>query len=191
MQSPADKQILLETAKPWYREFWAWFILTPLIVVVMVSTFTVSVAVRNADDRVIDNYYKEGRMINMRLDEDLAAAHLSLVADIVFDTDAGELLVTLQSADNTFPETITLALSHPSDQSLDHQILLTYLAKGQYRAELDKILSYRWYLRLHNQELSVQKMDGIQDASAKYAHWRLRGEIDFAKQSTVRLTATL
>jgi hypothetical protein len=47
---------IIEDLKPWYRQFWAWFILSPLITVVIVSSITVTLAVKNADDRVVDNY---------------------------------------------------------------------------------------------------------------------------------------
>jgi hypothetical protein len=166
--------------KKWYREFWAWFILTPLIVVVIVSSFTVTVAVRNADDRVLDDYYKQGRMINMRIDEDLVAAQLQLTADITIDQTINELSVILRSVNAVFPKTIVLDFSHPSDQALDHSVLLTHIAKGQYQAELSRELLYRWYLRIFPQEIPE---GGKQ--------WRLRGEIDLAQQSSVRLSAEL
>ena len=63
---------------PWYKQFWAWFILTPLIVVVLVWIPFLTIVVKNADDTVIDNYYKEGRMINQRADQDRRAQTLGL-----------------------------------------------------------------------------------------------------------------
>lgn len=186
--------------RPWYREFWAWFILAPLIVVVIVSSFTISLAVIGADDRVVDNYYKEGRMINMRLDEDLAAARLQLTADIAFDQSIAELTVTLRTGkegsveelgvEKIFPDLLTLEFSHPSDQALDHQVQLKHIAQGQYQVELDRVLSYRWYLRLHpisqNVAASVDR-SSVEDNK----RWRLRGEIDFAQTSSARLAVKL
>ncbi len=165
--------------KPWYREFWAWFILTPLIVVVCVSSFTVTVAVKNADHRVVDDYYKEGRLINMRLDEDLAAEQLALSADITIDPSIQEIGVHLKNNQGLFQETLTLELSHPSDQALDHQLTLRHIAKGQYRAELEQPLQYRWYLRLR------PVIEGDDNALL----WRLRGEMDMSQQASVRLSA--
>lgn len=166
-------------SKPWYKEFWAWFILTPLIVVVCVSTFTVTVAVKNADDRVLDDYYKEGRLINMRLDEDLAANQLALLADIVIDSSISEVSLHLQNNQQAFPESLILELSHPSDQQQDHQLTLQHIAKGRYRAELEQALNYRWYLRLRP----------VVDDGVNSPLWRLRGEIDMSKQANVRLSA--
>lgn len=166
--------------KVWYREFWAWFILAPLIVVVAVSAFTVSVAVRNADDRVIDNYYKEGRMINMRIDEDLVAAKLRLDAQLKFDPAVSEITVQLTANTQHFPDAIELKMSHPSDEGLDHTLILKHIAKGQYQGELTQELSYRWYLRLY--PIAVQGQTDVDEP------WRLRGEIDFSSQSAVNLS---
>jgi hypothetical protein len=167
--------------KVWYKEFWAWFVLAPLIFVIMVSIYTVSLAVRYADDRVIDNYYKHGRTINNRMDEELVAASLGLEATLVFEQSISELAITLRSNNNVHPEAIELEFSHPSDQSLDHVVVLQHIAKGRYQAELAQALSYRWYLRLRP----------VSSDSAANALWRLRGEIDFLQQASVTLSAEL
>ncbi len=174
-----------DTPKKWYREFWAWFILTPLIVVVIVSSITVSLAVRNADDRVIDNYYKEGRMINMRLEEDLKAAELQLVAEIDFDQSLAELVVRLNSIEQQFPSELILDFSHVSDQTLDHQVLLKHIHQGHYQAELDRVLAHRWYLRLS------PKLANSDTVQVPQNEWRLRGDINFSQSSSVRLAAEL
>lgn len=167
----------------WYKEFWAWFVLAPLIFVIMISIYTVSLAVRYADDRVIDNYYKHGRTINNRMDEDLAAANINLKARLKFESSISELGITLTNDNQVFPDMIELEFSHPSDQSLDHVVSLQHIAKGRYQTELDRELTYRWYLRLR--PLIAGEVD------AATVPWRLRGEIDFVQQSSVTLSAEL
>lgn len=166
-----------ENPQPWYRQFWAWFVLAPLIVVVIVSSYTISLAVGGADDRVLDNYYKEGRMINVRLDQDILAAKLQLQADIRFDQELGELVVELQSVDDKpLSDSLTLELGHPAKQAFDHSIVLTRVAKNSYQAELDNVLQYRWYLRLYPNNVTDDQL------------WRLKGEIDFARKPTIVLS---
>lgn len=171
---------MIETAqynKPWYRQFWAWFILSPLIVVFIVSSITITLAVKGADDRVLDNYYKEGRMINIRLEEDLRAKALNIQANIGFDIDINELTLQLEQSVSDLPEQLKLEFSHPAKAVLDHSLILNRIAKNQYQAELsDTPLVSRWYLRL----LPVQK-----DKSQQL--WRLRGEMDFAKNKSIVL----
>lgn len=165
--------------KPWYRQFWAWFILSPLIAVVVVSSITVTLAVKGADDRVVDNYYKEGRMINMRLEEDLLAKKLGIVAEIQFDAEINELSLHLTKADTSFPEQLTLEFSHPVEEELDYSLLLNRVAANQYQAELSsQPLQYRWYLRLLPSEQAELN-----------ERWRLRGEINFSNSQTVTLKA--
>lgn len=78
---------------PWYRQFWFWFVFGPLIIIVFVCAFLVSTALRNADDVIIDNYYKEGRMINQTLEQDKQAKLLGLSAELRFDLETGDVLL--------------------------------------------------------------------------------------------------
>lgn len=167
------------SSNPWYREPWAWFVLSPLIVVVISCSITVTIAVKNADDRVVDNYYKEGRMINTRMDEDIQAAHLAIAADMQFDHEVKELVVRLQTLEKVFPDSLTLEMSHISEQAQDHNIQLKHIAKGQYQAELEQPLQYRWYIRL--------RPTVVQESTEDL--WRLRGSINFSEQSTIRLSS--
>jgi hypothetical protein len=187
-----------EDLKPWYRQFWAWFILSPLITVVVVSSITVTLAVINADDRVVDNYYKEGRAINMRLDQDLLAISLGITARLRFDTLSGDLVLVLNSNAKALPQFLLLELSHPAYSERDHKLLLTRTGGNQYNTELSNtLLDSRWYLRLlpieslensdranivEQTKSSVnQTLDNTQQV------WRLRGEIDFAETQVVFL----
>lgn len=186
-----------EDSKPWYRQFWAWFILSPLIVVFIVSSITITLAVKNADDRVVDNYYKEGRLINLRLDQDLLAISLGINAQLTFDTASGDLVLILNS-DGDLPEYLSLELSHPAHSERDHKLLLTRTANNQYNVELSgQVLNSRWYLRLLPIE-SLEDSDraNIIEQTKKSVTatledtkkvWRLRGEVDFAKVQTVLL----
>ena len=190
-RSGESTQDVDESMLPWYRQFWAWFILFPLIAVVISCSITVTIAVMNADDRVVDKYYKEGRLINVRLDEDILAAELDLVADVTFDQDLQEMVVRLQSNTGEYPDTLVLELSHISNQNYDHQVRLQHIAKGQYQAELEQLLRYRWYLRLRPLLDPTAAPEDINALATAGTQWRLRGNIDFSSQSVVRLAATL
>ncbi|MFT6387632.1 MAG: hypothetical protein ACJAUP_001004 [Cellvibrionaceae bacterium] len=166
-------------ARPWYRQFWAWFILSPLIAVVIVSSITVTLAVKGADDRVVDNYYKEGRMINMRIDEDVLAQKLGIIAEIQFDVEINELSLRLKQTNSSLPEKLKLEFSHPVQAELDYSLILNRVGANQYQAELSaQPLRYRWYLRL----LPLEQAEVDE-------RWRLRGEINFSDTQTVILKA--
>lgn len=163
---------------PWYRQTWAWFVLSPLILVVFVCAGLLTVAYKQADDVVIDNYYKKGRMINQRIEEDRIAEAAGLGADLRFDMTTGEVLLSLSATDTSvFPESVVLHLDHPVEADFDSQIKLHSVAAGRYRADLDTRLRHRWYLRM-SPEVAA-------DSASKL--WRLVGEIDFSKQDYVVL----
>jgi hypothetical protein len=163
--------------QPWYREFWAWFILAPLILVVAVSSVTVSIAVLNQDDIVVDNYYKEGRMINNRFEQEDHARAMGLAGELRFDRVVGEIYLTL-SAHEPLPPQLLLALDHPAQAEQDTEVQLTQIAPGHYRASLDRGIAGHWYIRVQP-HVEAQIAEGP---------WRLKAEIDFAQTESVRFT---
>lgn len=160
-----------ENNLPWYRQFWFWFVFGPLIFIIVLCVFTVSIAFNYADDVVTDNYYKSGVMINQTLKQDEKAAELQLVARIKFDQTTGEVLVSL-TGKHTFPKKILLFLDNPVKSKKDQSVLLTEVASGEYHGELSAPVEYSWYIALVP-ESDVSKR--------KQAEWLLTGEINLAK----------
>ncbi|MDP5210393.1 FixH family protein [Microbulbifer sp. 2205BS26-8] len=157
------------TAKPWYREFWAWMVLAPLIAVLVVSSITVSIAVRHADDTVSDTYHKENRMYHFSGAQDQRALALGLAAMVQFQRGAQAVIVEL-NGNTDYPGQLLLTLSHPAEEDLDQHIVLSQLSVGRYTGTVPTELNSRWYLRLMP-ELDPQKH--------RDAQWRLKGEINF------------
>ena len=98
-------------SQPWYRQFWFWFLMTPLIAVVFVVAVLLTVAFYNADDVVLDNYYREGRGVNQVFEQDIRAQQLALSATLNFDRMSGEVLVDI-SANEALPEQLLLLMDH-------------------------------------------------------------------------------
>lgn len=166
--------------KPWYREFWFWFVFSPLIYIIIMCSITVTIALKGADDVIIDNYYKEGRMINQALEQDKRAQELGLSGDLSFDRTSGEVLLTIANppADATLmPEQLLLMMGHPVKAAKDQLITLTAIAPGHYRGELLSEPDYSWYLTLY----PINDLELRKDAP-----WTLSGEINFrAAEKTV------
>lgn len=163
-----------QTPKPWYRQPWAWFLLTPLITIVIVMTAFITVSVKMADDVVVDNYSREGRMYNERVEQDVRAKELNLRAEIEFDLDTFEAWLTLTGEAD--PESLVLLLQHPTEADLDQVLLLKRTAAGRYRGDLDTSLAYRRYLQL---------FEGDSEADRTQAAWRLKAELNFSDQHSV------
>lgn len=162
-----------EIVKPWYRQFWFWFVFSPLIYIVIMCSVTVTIALKGADDVIIDNYYKEGRMINQALEQDKRAQELGLSGDLNFDRTTGEISLTIANAPTDaalMPEELLLMMGHPVKAAKDQLITLTAIAPGKYRGELVSEPDYSWYLTLY----PVKDL-----ALRKEALWTLSGEINF------------
>lgn len=135
-------------AKPWYKELWFWLLISPMLTLLVSVPIMLTTAFKGADDRVLDNYYKEGRMINHRFEEQKLAVLLNLHGEVAVDQKTRELWVSFKSPINV-PQ-ITLAFSHPAKKELDWTVDLTLTGPERYRAALPQV-SGRWYLLLTGQ----------------------------------------
>jgi hypothetical protein len=164
-------------SKVWYREWGIWLLLAPLILVVILSAIAISIAYRHADDVVMDNYYKQGRMINQVLEQDRRAAELNLHADLRFDRTTGEVFLRFVSGEQ-LPKQLLLLLDHPFEADLDQTVLLNESAPGVYRGELERVPEFAWYLTL---------MPELEKSQRRTAEWILSGSINFANTEQTRL----
>ena len=168
----------IEDNKPWYRQFWPWFLIALPGSVVIAGLTTVYIAFKGADTLVNDNYYRDGLAINQRLEQDQLAVNMGLSAAIQLDNESGELFVTINSSEVNGSEvtasTLSLQLLHPTDKNRDRKMVLSSMSPGRYRVDLDAQLLHRYYLRL------LPEPNG---------EWRLSGEINFSDSDRVTLKA--
>ena len=163
---------------PWYRQGWAWFVLAPILVVIIAWIPFMTIAVKKSDDVVVDNYYKEGRMYNMRLDQDRLASELQVSGDLVIDHEVGEVLVnlSLDLEQSQVPAALILHLDHPMEADNDLDLQLRRVYDGRFVGELPHRLQHRWYVRLE----PVIQSEG---ESADRNQWRITGEMDLSQSS--------
>jgi hypothetical protein len=170
-----------EALKPWYRQFWFWFVFSPLIYIMIMCSITVTIALKGADDVIIDNYYKEGRMINQALEQDKRAHELGLSGELRFDRTSGDVLLTMSNipADaKLIPDELLLMMGHPVKAAKDQLISLKAITPGHYRGELKTEPDYSWYLTLYPiNDLELRKE----------APWTLSGEINFRESEVTAL----
>lgn len=182
-----------EVSNPWYREGWAWFVLFPLIASVILSSFLVTTAFKYGDDVITDDYYKKGRLINQSFQQLELASELGITADIKFDLLTGEVNIAFTKNDGKpFPSSVFLFMDHPVSEDLDQVFELKEFAENRYRADLDKPLQHKWYMRLlpTSEQFELDEHGQIVDsteASTETEHWMLKGEINFNAQTNVQL----
>ena len=158
---------------PWYRQFWPWFLIALPGSVVIAGIAMIFVAFKHADTLVDDNYYRKGMAINQVIEQDQKAHELGLSAEVTFDGETGEILVTIKSGEIA-EQSLELLLLHPIDAKRDQTLPLQKVAKKYHRADLEARLNHRYYLRLQ------PTTDPL---------WRLNGEIDFSHTNQVTLQA--
>jgi hypothetical protein len=132
---------------PWYKQFWPWFLIVVPIVTLGVGTTVITLAVTGEDSLVIDDYYKQGKAINNKLEKIKAAKALNLRTEISFLDEKIELRFLSQDPNNG--AALTLDFYHSTQSDKDFVINLTQRADGTYQAPIEQSLSGKWRVSLH------------------------------------------
>lgn len=112
------------TAKPWYRHFWVWFILTPVIGSVIAGFVTLYLA-GAPPSLVVDDFGQIAMAVELDLQRDKRAAELGVAARLQFDApSAGSNQAVTVSLSSTAPNSLKLELIHPTLEQMDRQVIL-------------------------------------------------------------------
>ncbi|MCU1739441.1 MULTISPECIES: FixH family protein [Pseudomonas] len=130
---------------PWYKHLWPWILIGIMACSVTLTLSMVTIAVKNPDNLVNDNYYEAGKGINRSLDRELLAQNLKLHASVHLDEVTGE--VDLRLLGNSQPASVELNLISPTQPEKDRKVILNRSASepGRYIGQLaDKIEGRRF-----------------------------------------------
>jgi uncharacterized protein len=155
--------------KPWYRQFWFWFVIAPPAASIVAGLGLVWVAMGNADDLVVDDYRKIGRTFEQQHGRDRAAAERQATVRLAIDREDGRVNAILTIIGDP-PATISLSAIHPTEADRDLQVSITRGEDGVYRGRFAELPADRRYLQLEPVDRS----------------WRLTGELA-AGQSLIDL----
>lgn len=138
--------------RPWYRQFWPWFIMALPASAVVAGLTTVGIAFINQDSVVRDDWYKEGKAINQDLGRDTRATRLGMAAEMHIDDLTGEISVRLRQATTApLPGQLAVHFSHPTQASADQTLVLAR-SGDIFRGQLPRALSGRFYIELGTPE---------------------------------------
>lgn len=166
-----------EIIPPWYKQFWPWFIIGILVFAVVIGLGLLFIALANQDSMVRDNYYKEGRAINMHLGRDQMAEDLRLSSAFTVDDLTGEISLTLDGELEPLPADLQFDLISPSHAERDRTVVLKRVSSNQYAGQLPEAMQGRHYV-----DLSDPLKPGENG-------WRLTDEITLSAGQTYRLSA--
>jgi hypothetical protein len=141
---------------PWYKQFWPWFLIALPLSSVIVGSQVFRLAADGTNSMVVDDYYKEGRAINARLDKIEKARTLGISTTILIE--AGNIELTFVSGAPETGEALKLDFFHVTQADKDFVILLTRDASGVYRSNEEFPLLGTWRLRLTplNEDWKIQ-----------------------------------
>ncbi|GAA0345757.1 FixH family protein [Bowmanella denitrificans] len=135
-----------QTPPPWYKQFWPWFLIAIPVTSIILSTKMLMLALGGEDSMVIDDYYKEGKGINMNLEKIQHARDLGIDIRLQF-SDESLRLEFVQGAPNT-GAALSMHFQHPTLADKDFNLLLTQNAAGVFSAPLAHPLEGKWKLTL-------------------------------------------
>lgn len=162
---------LTDANTPWYRQFWPWFILSPLILVIMAGFWMIYIATVTSTGVVVDNFYKDGLSIVERTEQDEWAARRNLTAQLQSIGDRVQLRLGGE-LDNP-PQALSLLFVFSTQASRDVRVRLERSADGRYTGRLPESIE-------GTRQLLLEPVNSDQA-------WRLHGDMRLPSSSIVSL----
>jgi hypothetical protein len=150
--------MLREDTKPWYRQFWPWFIIALPATSVVAGLTTVWISLQTTDSLVVQSDDGMQIVAERRLLAEQLAAELKLAALLDVDLASGAILATMRAGDlPSVPPILELEFSHPAFADRDQLIALHGAppdAAGNpvWSGHLVGIPKGRWYVTLKSKE---------------------------------------
>ena len=151
--------------KIWYKQFWPWFLIIVPLTSMVLSFTMMNLAFTGEDSMVIDDYYKEGRAINFKIQKLQQAKVLNISTKTQVFSDYVE--VTFMSGIPESGEALILDFFHSTQEFKDFSVTLLRDANGVYRAPLTSDASGKWKLSLHplDENWKIQKVVKLPQSS--------------------------
>lgn len=131
---------------PWYKQFWPWFLITIPLISMILSLTMVTLAINTKDSMVIDDYYKEGRSINLQLAKYQEAKAQNIQTKL--NVAGQRVSLTFSSGLPSSGEALELKFHHATLIDNDFAMLLTRDAAGVYRGVMEKPINGNWKISL-------------------------------------------
>jgi hypothetical protein len=146
-----------QVTPPWYKQFWPWFLIAVPIISLALGITMLMLAINTEDSLVVDDYYKQGKAINNKLEKIRNAKTLNIRTEITFLDNKVEL--RFLSEDLNQGAALTLEFYHATQSERDFSLNLTQQANGIYQAPLENALAGKWRIGLlpYHREWKVQQ----------------------------------
>jgi uncharacterized protein len=159
-------------ARPWYTHRWPWLLMIGPVAVVLAGIHTTIIAFTSQDALVVDDYYKQGKTINMDLRRDRVAVGMQLEMSMGYDAANGVVSGSLQGLQKN--EAIMLSLIHSTLPEKDVKLRIQPDAQGRFSATLPMLDIARWQVLVENEQRD----------------WRLHGSWNWPQEKTIAIKAS-
>lgn len=144
---------------PFYKQPIFWMLMSGPIIVIIAAFFTFGLAHSNAADLVTDDYYKDGKHINLHIERDVMAMKQNMQAQVNINPD-GTSAQVLVRGDYDRRTPLNLLLSHPAKKEFDQIVALKWVNNGneagdttEYVAQFSPLpQAVHWYVRLEDHD---------------------------------------
>lgn len=159
----------MDTVKrPWYRTPYVWMLIGIPFSAVIMGGFLLYFAITTDDGLVKDDYYKQGKEINLVIRRDRAATELGLYGKLHLEQTEATVKLTLAShKKTTLPDSLELAMLHATRAGFDREMTLQRTPNGDYFAILPSLEPGRWHAQIST------------------AEWRLTGSLKLPGDNSV------
>ncbi|QFU22802.1 FixH family protein [Shewanella eurypsychrophilus] len=146
----------------WYKQFWPWFLIILPLCAVVASVNLLYLAVVNKDSLVSEDYYKDGKRINMDLKKIKYAKQLGLQFELLVDENT---LTITQHGGEDYKAGLNVEFFHPTIEERDFTRLVSADGDQVYRIALDGPITGSWEVRLDgfDRKWRIQKRLEIKD----------------------------
>lgn len=151
--------------KPWYKQFWPWFLIAIPGSSVITGMIMLTLAVNGRDALVRDDWYKDGMAINQRLEKRNKAREAGITAFFSFDKEENIVTLRLDNVPAEQDQALELELIHPTLEQRDIKAPLYRTPDNRYFAKLPATPTGFYYTLL----------------SSRVGNWEIESQIHFSE----------
>ncbi|MGF1736695.1 FixH family protein [Photobacterium satsumensis] len=155
--------------KPWYKQFWPWFVFAIPATSIVYSLTAVYIFSQNKVDLVAEDYYKKGKAINLDLSRLRVADALNLKAQVAVNDN--DINVFFNKGDLANYPNLRVTFTHRTLANKDFTQMVSADLSGTYRFESSQVLDGPWFVEL-------EPFDG---------DWMLQGRVNLPTSDPISL----